>query len=126
VEVVRLGARVYFRQAWLAWLGVEPWLVSTGLVLVVLFIIARVYQDTFGVRAQVKEHRVAGLPEGLEGLRIVPISDVQADARTDQTRLEAYIDVVNGQEADIVLFSGDLVTWGDEFIPAGAAALGKI
>ena len=53
-------------------------------------------------------------------------SDVQADPRTGDGLIERYIDLVNGLDADLVLFSGDLVTRGMDHIERGAAALSRI
>lgn len=61
-----------------------------------------------------------------EELRIVHISDLQADIFTNSAKMERYIDRVNSQYPDLVFFTGDLITEGPSLIPAAAALMGKI
>ena len=49
---------------------------------------------------------LSSMAEALEGFRIVHVSDVQADPRTDDELLGRYVDLVNGLDADLVLFTG--------------------
>ena len=86
----------------------------------------RMYVDTRRPRVRQRELTVAGLPEALEGLRIVHVSDIQADPRTDDELLERYVDLVNGLDADLILFTGDLVTRGMDHIGKGAEALARM
>ncbi|MDP6039577.1 MAG: metallophosphoesterase, partial [Candidatus Latescibacteria bacterium] len=95
-------------------------------VLVLLTLAIRMYVDTRRPRIRQRELRVAGLPEALEGFRIVHVSDVQADPRTDDELLGRYVDLVNGLDADLVLFTGDLVTRGTDHIERGAETLARM
>lgn len=59
-------------------------------------------------------------------LTVVHIADLQADRYTDQRKMERYIKKVNEAQPDIVIFAGDLITSGTDYIEAGARALGLI
>ena len=62
----------------------------------------------------------------MDGFRIVHVSDLQADSRTNQGRQAQYVEAVNSLDPDMVLFSGDLVTNGTTYIDEGAESLGKM
>jgi predicted MPP superfamily phosphohydrolase len=94
--------------------------------LVLLTVAIRMYMDTRHPRIRQRELTVAGLPKALEGFRIVHVSDVQADPRTDDELLGRYIDLVNGLDADLVLFTGDLVTNGTDHIGRGTETLARM
>lgn len=63
---------------------------------------------------------------GDEEIRIIHISDLQADELTNEEKMLRYINLVNDQNPDIVIFSGDLITEGVEYIPIAAEMLGKV
>lgn len=71
------------------------------------------------------EVEITGLT-GNEEIRIVHISDLQADELTNEKKMLRYINLVNDQNPDVVIFSGDLITEGVEYIPIAAEMLGKI
>ena len=61
---------------------------------------------------------IADLPEGLEGLKIVQISDIHSGSWTRATPLYDAVDMVNREEADLVVFTGDLVNnRAEEMLP---------
>jgi predicted MPP superfamily phosphohydrolase len=66
------------------------------------------------------------LSRDLDGLRIVHISDVQADAHTGTKELSRYFNVVNSLDPDLVFFTGDLITSGTDYIELGARAMGGL
>jgi len=59
-------------------------------------------------------------------LKIVHISDLHADRFTTPVKTKRYIEKVNSLQPDLVLFTGDLITAGDDHIEKGADALGRI
>src|SRR5260370_15458630 len=69
---------------------------------------------------------VAGLPADLDGFRIAQISDVHVDIRTNGKKLERYIDAVNHESPDLIIFCGDLVSQGTAYIDQAATALGRL
>ncbi|HMB99092.1 MAG TPA: metallophosphoesterase [Balneolaceae bacterium] len=66
------------------------------------------------------------LAEDFEPLKIVHISDLHADRFTTPFKTTRYIEKVNSLKPDLVLFTGDLITAGDDHIEEGADAIGNI
>ena len=64
-------------------------------------------------RHRYKIHEVmvslANLPEGLDGLKIVQISDIHSGSFTDKAPIKKGVELINQAEADLVFFTGDLV-----------------
>lgn len=60
----------------------------------------KLYQETV---------RMPDLPEALEGLKIVQISDIHAGSFTFKEPVKNAIAMINAQEPDLVFFTGDLV-----------------
>ncbi|HXG63801.1 MAG TPA: metallophosphoesterase [Blastocatellia bacterium] len=115
-----------YRQQRARWQKIQPWLVIALIGIGVIYVIARVYNDTLTVRTVEREARIANLPQELDGFRIAHIADLQADVRTNGSKLQAYVDAVNRLNPDLILFGGDLVTSGPDFIETGAQAIGKM
>jgi len=62
--------------------------------------------------------RFAGLPPAFKGYRIVQVSDVHSGTFYKPEKLQHAIDMINRQNADLVLFTGDMVNnQSEEFIP---------
>jgi hypothetical protein len=91
-----------------------------------IYVGIRIVKDTFSVRLSQREVVIAGLPEELDGFRIVHLSDLQADPHTDAKKMQRYVDLANAQHPDLVLFSGDVVTGGTDYLNAGAKMMGKL
>ncbi len=53
--------------------------------------------------------KIVDLPEELEGLRIVQLSDIHSGSFTQKEPLYHAIEMINAQNPDIVVFTGDLV-----------------
>ncbi len=69
---------------------------------------------------QVRRVRIPinALPAGLEGLRIVHISDIHSGSFTDHHSVAEAVRLINAQKPDLVFFTGDLVnTLADEALP---------
>ena len=61
---------------------------------------------------------IQDLPAGLEGLKIVQISDIHSGSWTRSTPLHDAVDMVNRENGDIVVFTGDLVNnRSEEMLP---------
>lgn len=60
---------------------------------------------------QVREYELsfAGLPEAFNGYRIAQISDIHIGSFDDKEEVRYAIDLVNKQQCDTILFTGDLV-----------------
>ncbi|XP_046367031.2 transmembrane protein with metallophosphoesterase domain-like [Haliotis rufescens] len=52
---------------------------------------------------------VRGLPESLDGFRIVQISDIHLGPTVGRWRLTRIVNIINEQNADVVVMTGDLV-----------------
>ncbi len=62
--------------------------------------------------------KIPGLPAAFKGYRIVQISDVHAGSFQNPEKLQPAIDLINQQNADLVLFTGDMVNnYAEEFLP---------
>jgi len=65
-------------------------------------------------------HRIAlpNLPESFNGLKIVQISDIHSGSFVSRSSVEKGVEMVNRQNPDIVLFTGDLVNYrASEMLP---------
>jgi predicted MPP superfamily phosphohydrolase len=102
------------------------WLVIALSAAMPAYVTGKVLNDTLGLRTTSTEFRVEGLPPELEGFRIVQIGDIQVDARTNDGKLDRYINTVNRLQPDLILFCGDLVTSGTAYITQGAEAVGRM
>lgn len=62
--------------------------------------------------------KIAGLPQQFKGYKIVQISDVHSGSFFHPEKLKHAIDLINEQNADLVLFTGDMVNnYAEEFKP---------
>lgn len=84
-----------------------------GFFLAIAVIIIVVYGSTFGFRKLVVRHvvfRSADLPEAFNGYKIVHFSDAHVGiyGDGDTALLEEFVDSINAQKPDLILFTGDL------------------
>lgn len=62
--------------------------------------------------------KIANLPKSFKGYKILQISDVHSGSFFHPEKLRSAIDLINQQNADLVLFTGDMVNnFADEFKP---------
>lgn len=126
MDAARLILFPVYRRHKQRWLRIQ----GTAVIIIVcfgfLYVIARIYSDTFTVRVRQAETPIKNLPDSLDGFRIVQIADVQMDARTNGARIENFINRVNGLAPDLILICGDLVTSGTGYIDSAAAAMGRL
>jgi predicted MPP superfamily phosphohydrolase len=126
VDAGRLALFAAFRKHKERWLRAHAGVTLALTCAVALYCGFRVYRDTLGVRVRHAVVPVAGLPAELDGLKIAQISDVHVDGRTNGKKLERYIQAVNQQSPDLIIFCGDLVSSGTGYIDQAASALGKL
>ena len=126
VDAARLILYPYYKKHKAGWTQVQSRLIIALVCLGVVYVSWRIYNDLYNVRVRETELRISGLPEQLDGFRIVQVADIQADGRTNGSKLQGYVDTVNNLKPDVVLFGGDLVTGGLDYIQTGAAAMGKM
>src|SRR5690606_11812969 len=61
---------------------------------------------------------IPGLPDVFKGYKIIQISDIHAGSFFNPAKLQPAIDLIKAQNADMVLFTGDMVNnYGQEFEP---------
>ncbi len=92
----------------------------------ILYVPGRIIYDYYTVSIRIKEFNVADLHRDLQELKIIFISDLQADKYTDRARLENYIEKVNSTNPDLVLIAGDLITSTPNYINLAAEMVGNI
>lgn len=125
-DLIKLPLPGLYRSHRMAWVRIESRVVVAALCIVGIYVVARAVWDTTRVRVRIESAPIEKLAPGLEGLRLVHISDVQADRYTSADRLRRYVEAVNKSDADLVVFTGDLVTSGQRYITVGAEAIGRI
>lgn len=86
----------------------------------------KMYSDTTTIKTETIELAVSNLPSELEGLRIIHISDMQGDQYTGAEEMARYINRVNAENPDLVIFTGDLISYGTDYIEVSAGELAKI
>jgi predicted MPP superfamily phosphohydrolase len=74
---------------------------------------------------EVKIH-ISKLPQSLEGLRIVQISDIHLGSWMTTKPLERAVNIVNNLHPDLVLFTGDMVNFSAKETAGFETVLGKI
>ena len=60
---------------------------------------------------------IANLPDGFVGMRLVQISDLHLEEYTEAWYLERVVAAVNALKPDIVLITGDFVSYGPRAVP---------
>jgi predicted MPP superfamily phosphohydrolase len=91
---------------------------------VFIFTGLKLYHDTTTITTQEIELPLEELPEALHDFKIVHISDIQGDEYTGKREIARYIQKVNVQNPDLVIFTGDLISYGTKFIKMAAKELG--
>jgi predicted MPP superfamily phosphohydrolase len=103
-----------------------PWLIILTAVVNLIYAGVKTYIDTNKINISTATLKVDNLPGILNGFKIVHISDIQADERTGREKIERYINIVNSLEPDIVIFTGDIVTYGTKHIPLAVEMISKV
>ncbi len=123
-DVIKLSSRF--------WSGDKDWIahwharILLGLFVVVfVFVGWKTYRDTTRIVSDQITLPVENLPESLEQFKLVHISDIQGDEYTGREEIVRYVDEINKQQADLIIFTGDLISYGTDFIKMSAEELGK-
>jgi predicted MPP superfamily phosphohydrolase len=90
------------RSAFLSWLGLG---VGGSLFGTLLY----GFTNKYNYRLHKVKLNSKNLPEAFRGLRIIHISDIHSGSFTDPVAVEKGIEKILHQQADIILFTGDLV-----------------
>lgn len=122
-DVVQLTVRIFTDKYFSSW---SYWLAYVRISLIVFFIIFvnfRVYTDTYQVRTVTQDIRIKNLPSALDNLSLLLVADLQIDRYTQETKISEFKDQLQSHPADLLIFTGDLVTRGTHFIPQGVRVL---
>lgn len=68
----------------------------------------------------------AQFPEHLNGLRIIQISDIHAGVFMEGWELQPYLNTVNALQPDIIVITGDMITWGSNYTETVVAELSRL
>jgi uncharacterized protein len=90
------------RSTFLSWMGS---IVGTGLFGTLLY----GFKNKYNYEVKRVQLSFANLPAAFKGLKIVQISDVHSGSFNDQAAVQAGIDKIMAEKADLILFTGDLV-----------------
>ena len=81
----------------------------TGLLPVAILITIGMYE---GLKIpDVREYtiEIAGLPAELDGVRIIHLSDIHADALSGESKIRQIVEIANAQKGDLIVITGDFV-----------------
>ncbi len=90
------------RSTFLSWLGV-------GMASTLFFSLIYGFGNKYNYQLVKKKVVLKGLPEIFKGFKIVHISDIHSGSLRDQKAVQKGIDLIQAQNPDLVLFTGDLV-----------------
>lgn len=90
------------RSAFLSWLGV-------GASSTLFFSLLYGFGNKYNYKLVKKKVSINGLPSAFIGFKIVHISDIHSGSLKDKEAVKKGIELIQQQEADLVLFTGDLV-----------------
>ncbi len=68
----------------------------------------------------------ADFPRHLDGLRIIQLSDLHAGVFMEGWELQPYLKAVNALQPDIIVITGDLITWGSNYTETVVAELSTL
>jgi predicted MPP superfamily phosphohydrolase len=85
----------------------------------------KVYSDTTSIETEKITLQIDQLPDPLHGFKIIHITDIQGDEYTGREEIVRYIEKVNEQNADLIVFTGDLISYGTDFIKLSAEEFGN-
>jgi predicted MPP superfamily phosphohydrolase len=126
IEIIKLLLLPLYRRHREKFKSYEARLVVVILAIFIIYVPVRVLVDYYVVSTRIVEYKDKNLPDVLNNFRITFISDIQADAYTDASRLGRYINRVNETDPDLVLIGGDMITSTPEYIDEAAKYVGKI
>ena len=83
-----------------------------------LGIIHGIWKGRYNFKVIHQKASFSDLPKAFEGFKILQISDIHSGSFDNPEKIQYAIDLINEQEADILLFTGDIVnTKAEEFFP---------
>ncbi|NIR49528.1 metallophosphoesterase [candidate division KSB1 bacterium] len=125
IDLIKLPFFPFYKSFKASWLQIQFRVILALFVLIGLYVFFKAIIDTTRIRRSETMLSYPNLPISWDGLKIVHISDMQADSRAGKRKLKRYVKKVNRLQPDIVFFTGDLVT-ASKYIDLGARMLGSI
>ncbi len=124
LDLITLGARLFYgdKNVISRW---YPNVLVALFVTVFLFVAIKTYLHTTQVEAKHITLQIDDLPQSLEGFTIAHISDIQGDQYTGRDEIRNYIQKINAEKPDLIVFTGDLISYGTDFIEMSAQEFGK-
>ena len=126
MDGIRVTARVVSRKNLNTWERLHSQGVMLAVAFLTVYSVVTIVRDTWTVRVSERTVYLREKAEALAGIKIVIVADVQGDGRTDESALADFVERINRQDADLVLFAGDLVTSGEGYIESTAQLLGEV
>ncbi len=126
IEIIKLIILPLYRKYREGFKNIEAKIVLVILAFFIIYVPVRVIVDYYMISTRIVEYKDKDLPAGLNNFRITFISDIQADAYTDASRLGRYMRRVNETDPDLVLIGGDMITSTPDYIDEAAEYVGKI
>lgn len=102
------------------------WLALMVLAILFVFTAAKMIYDTQVIQTEYVSFKKKAVGKSLQGFRVVHISDLQGDEYTGREEISRYIKKVNNLNPDLVVFTGDLISYGTDFIDMSAEELSKV
>ncbi len=90
-----------------------------------VFTAVKMWVDTGQIDVKKSVLHSEQIPEAFNDFRIVHISDLQGDAYTGRKEIANYIQKVNALQPDLVIFTGDLISYGTDYIDMAAEKLSE-
>ncbi len=126
IDFLKLPFYPLYQQFRESWLEIEARVVVVVFALQSVFVLTRAVWDTIRIRVSRTVLTYRNLPLSLDGLKLVHISDIQADGRTGKMRLRRFAKKIQRLMPDLVFFSGDLVTAETRLLDFTARTLGEL
>lgn len=126
LDFIKLPFYPFYERFKSIWLPLQYRVTLAIFAVFLIYVLIRLLLDTNRIRISRITYSSRHLPAKLDGLKIVHISDVQADSRTKARKITRYVKKVNRLNPDLIFFTGDLVTSGKKFIAPTAELLGKL
>lgn len=126
VDIIKLVLYPVYKKYKTKILPYETRLFFLIIVFFAAYIPLRIYYDYNSVNIRRTEYHKKDIPDALNNLRIVFISDIHADRYTDRRRVLKFVRKVNSTKPDLVLIGGDFISSGPAYIDSVADYLGRI
>jgi predicted MPP superfamily phosphohydrolase len=79
-------------------------------------------------KLKIDEHSLgfSSLPAEMDGFSIVQISDIHAGVFMEEWELKPYLEIVNTLQPDIIVITGDIISWGTHYTKPVVQALSML